>query len=331
VSAHRAEPLPVALLLPGQGAQHRGMAAELYGQEAVFTAVLDEFFEYMGEEGCALRDEWLADPPDLVIDDASRAQPLLFATGYALGRSLESRGIRPAALLGHSVGELAAAALAGVFGLRDAAMLMRERTAATVEVPAGGMLAAAASVDELRPYLDSDAGVNSVVVGARNGPRQTVLAGAEPHLSSVERLLRHHGVSCRRVAARQPFHSPAMAHAVRRFERAFSTIEMRPPSVPIWSTATGARLRGEQATDPAFWAWQLATPVQFWPALDAMLTSRDFLLAETGPGQGLSMLARLHPRVRQGHCEVVPLLPSGADGALRTYRAAVTRMKQNNP
>ncbi|MFF0384964.1 acyltransferase domain-containing protein [Streptomyces sp. NPDC004286] len=331
MSASRAERLPVVLLLPGQGAQHRRMAVELYGQEAVFTAVLDEFFECMGTEGAALRDDWLADPPDLDIDDASRAQPLLFALGYALGRSLESQGIRPAALLGHSVGELAAAALAGVFGLRDAARLMRERAVATADVPAGGMLATAASVEELRPYLHSDAGVDGVVVGARNGPRQTVLAGPEPQLSSVEKLLRHHGVSCRRVAARQPFHSPAMVNAVGRFESAFAAMELRPPRVPIWSTATGACLRREEATDPAFWAWQLAKPVRFWPALDALLKSGDFLLAETGPGQGLSMLARLHPRVRQGHCEVVPLMSPGAAGALRVHRAAVTRMKQNIP
>ncbi|MFH9677342.1 acyltransferase domain-containing protein [Streptomyces sp. NPDC017405] len=319
---------PVALLLPGQGAQHRGMAVELYGREPVLTAVLDEFFAYLGDEGAALREQWLADPPGLEIDDASRAQPLLFAIGYALGRSVECQGIRLGALLGHSVGELAAAALAGVFGLRDAARLMRERAVATAGVPAGGMLAAAASVEELRPYLDPGERPDGVVVGARNGPRQTVLAGAEPRLTLVEERLRRHGVFCRRVAARQPFHSPAMADAVERFERAFATIQLRPPAVPVWSTRTGRRVSREQAADPGFWARQLATPVQFWPALDAMLESRDFLLVETGPGQGLSMLARRHHRVRQGHSEVVPLLPARAAGALHTYRAAVLHVKQ---
>jgi acyl transferase domain-containing protein len=328
MSVDRPRRSPIALLLPGQGAQHRRMAAELYGPDAVFTAVLDEFCELMGEEGATLRDEWLADPTDLLIDDASRAQPLLFAIEYALGRSLESQGLYPGALLGHSVGELAAAALAGVFTLPDAARLMRERAVATAGVPAGGMLATAASVEELRPYLDSFATADGVVVGARNGPRQTVLSGAEPHLTSVEGLLRRHGVSCRRVGARQPFHSPAMAAAAARWEQAFATVELRPPRVPVWSTRTGGRLRPDQAVDPAFWAGQLAAPVEFWPALDALLGSGDFLLVETGPGQGLSMLARRHRRVRRGPCEVVPLLPPGAGGALRTYRAAVISLKQ---
>jgi [acyl-carrier-protein] S-malonyltransferase len=312
---------PVALLLPGQGAQHQGMAVELFGPVPEFTMVLDEFFKLMGPEGQQLRDDWLSDHPGTPIDDASRAQPLLFGIGYALGRKLRSHGMVPTVLLGHSVGELAAAALAGVFDLAGAARLMLARSAAMAEVPPGGMLAVAASPEELAAYLDG-----SVVVGARNAPRQTVLAGPEPQLSMTQKALNRAGLLCRRVPARQPFHCPAVVDAARHFEAAFTEEDLRPPTVPIWSTRTARLVRSEEAVDPRFWAGQLAEPVLFWPALQGLLTSDEFTLVEAGPSQALSVLARRHPAVRRHRSVVVPLLPSRADGTLATWQAAVDRL-----
>lgn len=310
---------PIVLLMPGQGAQHPGMAVELYDRETVFTAVMDEFFALMGDEGRWLRGDWLSDRPDTHLDDASRAQPLLFAIDYALGRTIRSYGLQPAGLLGHSVGELAAATLAEVMDLAAAARVMLSRSAAMADTPPGGILAVAAAPEQLRPFL----GDSGVVVGALNAPLQTILVGAEPHLSAVERALTEAQVPCRRVPSRQPFHCPAVDAAAVRFGKAFADERLRPPTTPIWSTRTARPVQDGEAVDPAFWAGQLAAPVLFWPALDELLAVGGVTLVEAGPGQSLSMLARRHPTVRRGSSEVVPLLPSKSEGSWTKWEAAL--------
>ncbi|GAA2676989.1 acyltransferase domain-containing protein [Actinoplanes palleronii] len=322
---------PIALLMAGQGAQHHGMAVELYGREPVFSAVMDEFFELMGAPGRRLRTDWLADRPAVSLDDAGTAQPLLFAIGYALGRALHARGCPPVALLGHSVGELAAAALAGVLDLPGAAAVMLARSVVMATAPPGGLLAVSATPAELAPYLGVAGEPGSVVIGARNAPRQTVLAGPEPRLSDVERELRAAGLVSRRVGARQPFHCPAVADQARAFATAFEALPLGSPAVPIWSTRTGRVVDREQAGRPEFWAGQLSAPVLFWPALDALLTGGDYTLVDAGPGQGLSMLARRHPAVRAGRSTVVPLLPRGASGSWDTWCAAVRELGAARP
>jgi acyl transferase domain-containing protein len=318
---------PIALLLPGQGAQHQGMATALYGREAVFTAVLDEFFELLGGEGGRLRADWLAERPGTPLDDASRAQPLLFAIGVALGRTLHSRGIRPGVLLGHSVGELAAAALAGVFDLPSAARVMAARSAVMATAPAGGMLAVAARPDALGAFTGPADQPGSVVVGAVNAPMQTVLAGPEPALAATERALAASGLAARRVPSLQPFHCPAVAPQAARFQEAFAAEPLHPTAVPVLSTRTTREVTAEQARNPEFWAGQLARPVLFWPTLERLLAQGDFTLVEAGPGQGLSMSARRHPAVRSGRCAVVPLLPAKAEGSWEFWQAALERLE----
>ncbi|SEG93580.1 Acyl transferase domain-containing protein [Actinacidiphila yanglinensis] len=322
------EGLPIALLLPGQGAQQPGMATGLYQREPVFTASMDAFFELMGREGTELRQDWLAEHPRVPLDDASRAQPLLFAVGYALGRSLLERGVRPAVMLGHSVGELAAAALAGVFDLAAAARLMSARSAAMAATAPGGMLAVAARPEDLAHLVAgrSGGGRQTIAVGAVNAPAQTVLSGLEPHLSEVAAELAGAGVTARRVPALQAFHTPAIAGAADAFRRAFDTVPLHAPSIPVRSTRTGRLVTPAQAVDGAFWAEQLAEPVLFWPALDSLLRQGDFLLMEAGPGQSLSMLARRHPHIRARRSRVLPLLPARAGDDLGTFLAAVSHV-----
>ncbi|MGA8117302.1 MAG: acyltransferase domain-containing protein [Actinocatenispora sp.] len=317
---------PFGLLLPGQGAQHPGMAWELYAHEPVFTETIDEFFELMGPDGWLLREDWLSEQPAVPLDDASRAQPLLFGIGYALGRSLSAIGVQPTVLLGHSIGELAAAALAGVFDLASAARLMVARSAAMARTPAGGMLAVAATPDQLAAFLDDRDRADGVVVGAWNAPMQTIVAGAEPRLSECARALREAGIACRPVLARQPFHSPASAGAAAEFTAAFAAETLRPPTVRIWSTRTGRPVSDAEAVDPEFWAGQLAEPVMFWPALDALLRDGAYTLVEAGPGRGLSTVARRHRSVRQGASSVVPVLATGAEGSLHAWWAAAKQL-----
>jgi len=117
---------PVALLFPGQGAQYARMAAGLYGHSDVFTGVMDDAFRLLGTQGESIRSDWLHSESPETVDDVTRAQPLLYAVDYALGRLVMSWGIEPAAMLGHSVGEMAAATLAGVFDFEAGMGLMRD-------------------------------------------------------------------------------------------------------------------------------------------------------------------------------------------------------------
>ncbi|MEU1516830.1 acyltransferase domain-containing protein [Streptomyces sp. NPDC005811] len=298
-------PLPVALLLPGQGSQHPRMAAGLYGHEPVFTAAMDAFFDAAGPEGGPLREDWLTERPATDLDHVTRSQPLLFAVDHALGRVALSRGVRPAALLGHSIGELAAATLAGVFGVRDATGLVLDRVRRLAGAPPGGMLAVAASTAEVTPYLSGD-----VVVGAVNAPRQTVLAGPDGPLDKVDRTLREAGFTCRRVPSLSAFHSPLLEPACRGAAARFAAVDRSTPSLPVHSAYTGAPLTESDIDDPAFWARQPVAPVLFWPALEGLLATGDHLLVEVGPGQGLSQVARRHPAVRRGTSEVISLLPA---------------------
>ncbi|MFJ9469752.1 acyltransferase domain-containing protein [Streptomyces caniferus] len=302
---HAPRPRPVALLFPGQGSQHTAMAAGLYGREPVFTAAVDAVLELLGPEGAAVRADWLAGTPAVAIDDVRRAQPLLFAVDYGLGCMVLSWGIRPAALLGHSAGELVAAVLAGVVPLSDAVAMMRERVVAAVRIPAGGMLAVAAGAEALRPYLRAD-----VVVAAVNATSQTMLAGSTAPLAETAAALRADGHTVVTVPATSPFHSPAMAPASEAVERAYTGLPFRVPDLPLYSGYTGGLLGPDDAVSPRFWARQITDPVLFQPALDQLLAADDMLLLEAGPRQTLTVFARRHRAVRLGASAAVPLLPA---------------------
>ncbi|MFD5769948.1 acyltransferase domain-containing protein [Streptomyces sp. NPDC127049] len=299
-------PRPVALLFPGQGSQHTGMATGLYGRDPVFTAAVDAVFAHMGDEGRRVREDWLTPGrPRIPVDDVRRAQPLLFAVDYALGRLVLSWGVRPAALLGHSAGELVAATLAGVVSLGDAVSMVMSRVREAVRIPEGGMLAVAASEERVAPYLTGD-----VVVAAVNTAQQVMLAGPAAPLAEVRGRLRADGHTVVEVPASSPFHSPAMAPAAERVEADYRRIPLREPVLPLYSGYTGTLMGAEQALDPRFWARQITDTVRFKEALEELLAIEDVLLIEAGPRQTLTAFARRHRAVRLGASAATPLLPA---------------------
>jgi acyl transferase domain-containing protein len=173
------------LLLPGQGAQRERMAAGLFGWQPEFTACVTRLIEGLGADGDRLAATWLRTAPNPAMDEAGAAQPLLLMVGYALGVALNAVGRAPDLLLGHSVGELAAACLAGVFSPADVAPLVTARSRILGVDGRGGMLAVAAAPGELPAVLES-----GVSIAAVNGPRQCVLAGPSAALKAVEASLR---------------------------------------------------------------------------------------------------------------------------------------------
>jgi [acyl-carrier-protein] S-malonyltransferase len=171
-------------------------------------------------------------------------------------------------------------------------------------MPAGGMLAVAASPAEMAPFLRAD-----VVVGAVNAARQVILAGSVQPLAETGSELVAAGFTCQKVAATTAFHSPAVQAAVST--AAFEQVLLRPPSIPLWSGYTAAPLTPELACAPEFWARHPVDPVIFGPALDALLgSSAGLFLLECGPGRALSGLARRHAAVRTGRSVTAAMLPA---------------------
>jgi [acyl-carrier-protein] S-malonyltransferase len=301
--------LPVAYLLPGQGSQHRRMAAGLYQRHESFTAAMDEVFALLGADGPAVREDWLSDQPRVSIDHVTRAQILLFAVDYALGMQLHSWGVRPAALLGHSVGEISAAVLAGVFTLPQAVSLMWDRIGRLATAPPGGMLAVAASADQITGFLNAD-----IVVGAVNAPRQVILSGPVEPLREVAQSLRAAGFTIFAVPAGTAFHSPMLAEVAAAAVPLIARMSVRAPQTLLYSGYTAAPLTAADVAEPRYWASHPTAPVLFWPALRAMLYDQAYLLVEVGPGQALATVARLHPAVRSGRSGVLATLPARPAG-----------------
>lgn len=319
VPAGTLTPRPVALLLPGQGAQYQGMGVGLYEREPAFTDAIDEFFVLLGREGAAIRADWLSENPRVAVDEAIRAQPLLFGIGYAMGRMLQSWGVEPSVLLGHSAGEYVAAALAGVVSLEDAAALLLSRVELFQRAPLGGMLAVVATEEQVAPFLTED-----VVVGAVNGPGQLLVAGPEPQLSRVRAALERAEITCMPAKALRGFHSPSILDACEASVPAFAGIRLNAPAIRIVSASRPGFLDKATARDPRFWAMVPGVPVLFGPALDLLLSQGSYLLVETGPGQGLSVLARRHPQVLARRSAVVSML-GHRPGPPEADRAAVLR------
>lgn len=255
----------VAFLFTGQGSEFPGMTAGLYRESPAYRRHLDEADEAIGAHlGFSIRElilggEDLAHRPEAV-------QPALFAVGVALARTLTGLGVAPAAVLGHSLGEYAAAVTAGALALDEAARLVVLRARLTAGLPGGaGMLAVAAGADELAGAL---AGEPEVVAAALNGPADTVLSGPLDALARIGKELAGLGIRVREPAAAHAFHSPLMAPAAAGLREA--PVRCAPPALPVASSRHGRMLRDEPM-DAGYWAGQTEEPVLFDSALGALV------------------------------------------------------------
>lgn len=312
--------LRAGFLFPGQGSSRPRMAVGLYGTVRSFTVVMDECLEAFEREGLPLSRAWLEPGPPPT--SARVIQPLLFAVEYALAMMWISCGQRPATLLGHSVGELAAATVAGVFGFSDAVHVVAARAIAMDEHPVpGGMLAVGGPVSAVEPRLTGE-----LVVAAVNGPRQTVVSGPDADLEKLAGQLASGKLTTARLEVIHAFHHPRWAAAEERFRRAFAEVTLAEPRIPLYSGATGALVSAAQATDSEFWVTQLSRPVLFLPALRAMLadqfTDRPGVLVEAGADRTLSQLVRPAAATAAAEVTAVATLARGDDERAEVLEAA---------
>ncbi|MFL6073180.1 MAG: thioester reductase domain-containing protein [Mycobacteriales bacterium] len=308
-------------LLTGQGAQYAGMAGGLRDEPA---------FAGPFRDCCELLDPLLPAPlaatlwesggKERVLDNTGFTQPALFALEYALGKALMSWGLTPAALLGHSIGEIAAACLAGALDLPDAATLVAHRARLMAALPAGGLMVAV-SCDEATARKALAGPEDAVAIAAVNGPGDVVLSGEGAAVREVAGRLAESGCRTRELPVSHAFHSPSLQPMLAEFATVLDGIAVRAPKIPVVSNVTG-RFWTDAEQDPRYWLRHATSPVRFHDGLTALREHGVRTFVEVGPQPVLTGLGR--KAVDDPACAWIGLLRRGRPDRVQLLRGLGT-------
>ncbi|MFC5924551.1 type I polyketide synthase [Micromonospora vulcania] len=299
----------LVFLLPGQGAEAPGMAAWPYRRYPSFAADIDEGSAIVRDLlGVDLRELLIGADPQGLVHRTDLTQPALVLHEYALGRLLLSWGVRPAALIGHSVGEFAAACLAEEFDLATMLRLVVERGARMQEAPEGAMVAVLAAEPVVRRHL---ADLDGLDIAAVNAPEVIVASGPVESVTRLRERLDGSGVLHRVLPAQRAFHSRMMDAAAERLDAMAATIEPRAATLDVFSSVSGRLLPRGARRPPGYWADQLRSPVRFQAAVESAMSRPHVVFVEVGPGTGLIGSVRQIPPARQA--AMVALQPRRGD------------------
>ncbi|WP_405151287.1 SDR family NAD(P)-dependent oxidoreductase [Nocardia salmonicida] len=310
----------VAMLFPGQGAQRVGMGATLAARYPVFAAAFDEVCAHLDDTlGRSLRELVIdgAGEPGL-LDRTGYAQAALFATEVALFRLLESFGVRPDFLVGHSIGEVSAAYLAGVWSLADATRLVAARGTLMQSLPEGGAMLSIASDEQTVAALIAERSTQ-VSIAAVNARRSVVISGADAAVAEISAHFDE--ASVKRLRVSHAFHSPLMAPMLAEFAAVCADLTYHAPKIPVVSNRTGARATAAELCSPEYWVGHVSDPVRFADGLNWLRGSgRVGVFLEVGPGAALSSLV-LADDDGSSNAVVAPLLRPAQDEELSVYTA----------
>lgn len=332
---------PIVFMFPGQGSQHVNMGRELYETEPTFRETVDQCAEILepllgldlrellypvAEDAAYQADNPRSSEAAKQLEQTAVAQPAIFTIEYALAQLWLEWGIQPDAMVGHSVGEFAAACLAGVFSLEDALTILATRAQLMQAVASGSMRAVRLSLDELQPHLG-----NGVTLAANNAPNICIVSGATDAIEAFDQRLEAAGIATIELHTSHAFHSEMMDEVLEAFETAVAATIRHAPQIPMLSTLTGDWLTDEQAVDPVYWTQQLRQPVRFSQAIRALQQEPGRVYLEVGPGNTLSTSTRQHPDPTQtvissfGHAKAPkPALETMLEALGRLWLAGAT-------
>ncbi|MGI2902870.1 SDR family NAD(P)-dependent oxidoreductase [Tolypothrix sp. VBCCA 56010] len=285
---------PVVFMFPGQGAQYVNMARQLY-HEPKFTEEVDRCCLILKPHlGLDLRDilypsEAQTQTATQQLKQTSITQPALFVIEYALSKLWMAWGIRPEAMIGHSIGEYVAATLAGVFSLKDALALVAIRGQLMQELPKGAMLSVQLSEQQVQPLLGKELSLAGI-----NGPSLCVVSGSTEAIAQLQQQLLEKDVGCRKLHTSHAFHSQMMDSVIEPYTQYIQKVKLNPPKIPFISNVTGTWITTAQATDPNYWAKHLRQTVRFSSGMTELLKEPERILLEVGPGRTLSTFAKQH-------------------------------------
>jgi amino acid adenylation domain-containing protein len=306
----------VAFMFPGQGAQYPGMARELYADVPAFRAAFDRCADLLapllGRDVRVVLDPQTA---AAALASTDLAQPAIFAVEYALAAVWLAWGVKPAAFIGHSVGEFVAATLAGVMSLDDALACVAERGRLMQSLPKGAMLAVRLPETELADLVGHD-----VDIAAINSPMQCVVAGPFPAIAALEARLSARDVQFRRLETSHAFHSSMVDPVVEPLAMRVAQCGLAAPAVPFVSSVTGDWITANEATSPDYWAAHSRRPVRFAAGVAALIDAGMTVLLEVGPGSALAAFAHRVAGKDTG-CIITGSLPGA--GAGRGERATM--------
>ncbi|WP_286219876.1 polyketide synthase [Marinobacter apostichopi] len=267
----------VALAFPGQGSQVASMGRSLYASVAGFRVAFDACAEI-------LKDQHSTDIASLVftsgdpLKETQKTQISLFCIGYSLASELSRLGIKPQVAIGHSIGELIAATIAGVFDLQTAIRVVMARGEAMQAQPTGAMLAVRSDAQQLAPLLPTN-----VVIAAENTVDSCTVSGSNSAIDAFSETLEQNGIKYRTLNTSHAFHSPSMDGASEHFFRCLAGVTLSEPRIPFISCVTGDWITSEQATDLTYWASQIRQPVQFRKGCETLGELKNLVLMECGP------------------------------------------------
>ncbi len=289
---------PVIFMFSGQGAQYVNMGRELYSVEATFARHVDTCAEILQLHlGVDIRSilypkEQHSETASQQLQQTAFTQPALFVIEYALAQLCIEWGIRPEAMIGHSIGEYVAATIAGVFSLEDALLIVAKRGKLMQQLPKGSMLAIALPAQDVQALLDLEQ--TCVEIATINSANSCVVSGSVEAIATLINQLSSKGIEARLLHTSHAFHSAMMEPILEPFVQALEKVKLNPPRIRFISNLTGTWITTQQATSPQYWGQHLRQTVKFSDGISQLLQQYEGIFLELGPGRTLSTFTLQH-------------------------------------